>query len=227
MRAVVIVAAIAIAGIAALAIWNAADDENGGDAPPKPAPPPETADPVPKLPRGWTKTANEAGGFALGVPPGWSAKPAGTRTTLKSRGSAVVVRVTADRSDEAFDANPSDYARDIIDRLGAEQFTDLKVTGTGDGGSGSLVVPPGSPGGSAETEELVIAYESASITATAKSKQTGRKERVQVTVVRRPMLAVYPMLVVSDSKVKAKQLDPILRRLIGSLRGRPVQPATP
>ena len=195
-----IIAGIAIACLGAVAVIELrSDDENSVEPP---APPPETSDPLPPLPRGWTETANGAGGFALGVPPGWSAKEVAAKTTLKAPGSVVVARITADRTDEALEAELADYATGIADRLA--------------GGSIVTSVSPAPAPGEA-------GYESAAVVIDQVAPPQGRGQRLEVVVVRRPQLAAYPILIASDLGVKQGRLDPIVTKLVRSLRGRPVQ----
>src|SRR5688572_4847561 len=112
MRGALIVAGVAIACIAGLAIWQLSDDDTDSETE-APEAPVETLDPLPKLPRGWTETVNPAGGFALGAPPGWSTESQVAETTLTAPRSPVVIRVTADRTDEAIEADLGEYAEGI------------------------------------------------------------------------------------------------------------------
>ena len=192
MRAVVTSAGIAVAVLAALAVWQLGDDESA-DTAAQPPPPPETADPLPTLPRHWTPHVNEGGGFAVGVPPGWSVKDAAAQTTLRSPGSAVAVRITADRTNEALEADLGELAAAIAEAIEP-------------GGEPARLRPPA---------KLVAGYEAAGVRAAA---------RLEVFVVRRAGLAAYPVLVASGEGVGRRQLDPIVRRLIRSLRGRPIGP---
>lgn len=183
--------ALAIAGILAI----------GSDEDPVPeiAPPPETADPVPPLPPGWVKTANAAGGFALGVPPGWSARSSGATTTLRSPGSAAVVRVTADRSESAVGSDIGEYATLLLEKLGARPSAAART-------------------GAATGLEAGAGYEIAS--ATGEEPGSGPRERLTAVVVRRPELAAFPLVVASAPAVKSAELDPIVAELVASLRGR-------
>ena len=191
MRAVLIVAMIAVAGIAALVVWNEREEDKDGE-PRELVPPPETAEP---LPRGWTKSANAVLGFVLGAPPGWSAKATSARTTLKSPGSAAVVSVTADRSEQALQVGLAEYARGVAERL---------------------------TGGAVAVEiEIAVLPASGYEVARTRPKRTGR-ERLQVLVVRRPELAAYPLLVASDRSAKPAVLAPLVAGIVRSLRERPV-----
>lgn len=194
MRAVLIVAVIAVAGIAALVVWNEREEDKDGE-PRELVAPPETAERLPPLPRGWTKSANAVLGFVLGAPPGWSAKATSARTTLKSPGSAAVVSVTADRSEQALQVGLAEYARGVAERL---------------------------TGGAVAVEiEIAVLPASGYEVARTRPKRTGR-ERLQVLVVRRPELAAYPLLVASDRSAKPAVLAPLVAGIVRSLRGRPV-----
>lgn len=185
--------------LALLGILAIGSDE---DPAPEIEPPPETADLVPPLPRGWTTTSNAEGGFSLGVPPDWSAKNSAATATLRSPGSAVVVRVTADRSQGAINSDLGDFATILLENLGAEA-SEPAQTGAASG------LKPG-PG-----------YEVASATGVGPATD-GSRERLEVVVVRRPELAAFPLLIASAMSVKAAELDPIVGRLVSSIRGRPV-----
>lgn len=192
MRVVIAIGAIAVTVLAGLGIWQIAGDDND-DEPVQLTPPPETADPLPALPRGWSKAANGTAGFAVGVPPGWSVKTVGGRTTFKSLGSSVVVAITADRSEEALAADLQEYALSVAEGLGVA--------------APMAVAEPPKAGGAG--------YESAAAEGVDGSK------RVEAIVVRRPELAAYPIAVVSDAGVKPAELEPIVNRIVGTLRGQP------
>lgn len=201
MRVAVATALIAIVGVAVVAI--ARSDSDDEESTPEQPPPAETADPLPSLPSGWGKAASAGGGFALGVPPGWSEKSAGESVTLKSPGSTVVIRVTADRSAEALDSSLDEYAASLLEELGASE----------------------SPA-SADSLEPVSGYELASVAGrqpAAEGAPGGTKgDLLEVVVVRRPELASFPVLIASDAGVKAAELEAIVARVVASLRGRPV-----
>jgi hypothetical protein len=202
VRAVLIVAGFAVAAIAAVGISQIGGDE---DAPePSPAPPLETADALPALPRGWKKAVNPAGGFAIGVPPGWSVKSGGAKTTLKAPGSPVVVSITADRTGEALEADLQAYATGVASRLQPDR----------------VPVPLADPPAPRDP-----AYQSAGATTAANTAGKGGERRIEVIVVRRTAIAAFPVLVASDAAVKPNALDPIVHTLVGSIRGRPVVPA--
>lgn len=197
--------AIVAISVAALIGVGASDDDEAAPL----APPPETADPLPPLPAGWTTSENDSIGVAVGVPPGWSNKVATEKTTLRSPGSTVVVSVTADRSGAALEAALNDYALRTAADLQDEDGGGVVNIGSVD------TDPPGvGPG-----------YEVASVTANATRTGEAAERTLQVVVVRRPELAAYPMLIASGPNVDPGELRPIVDEVVASLRGRPVSPA--
>jgi hypothetical protein len=65
---------VACAACAALAFAPALSGCGERDEPEPAATPVETSDPVPELPRKWSRHVNSRAGFAVGLPPGWSAR---------------------------------------------------------------------------------------------------------------------------------------------------------
>jgi hypothetical protein len=191
VRVVIAIGALAVTVLAGLGIWTVTSD-NDEDAP-ELAPPPEIADPLPALPRGWTKAANGTAGFTVGVPPGWPVKTVGGKTTFKSPGSTVVVAITADRSEAAIEADLQEYAIEVAQGIGASI-------------AAAVPEPPkaGGPG-----------YESAA------AEGMDEDRRVEAIVVRRPELAAYPIVVVSGAGVKPAELEPIVNRIVSTVRGQP------
>jgi hypothetical protein len=171
-----------------------------GDDPPSPRPP-ETIDPLPKLPAGWSQTVNGSGGFAIGVPPGWAAKAAAARTTLRAPGNLVVVSATGDRTSDALELPLDDYATQVAEGLAAQGFEQLEV---------------------GEPEERKSPYEAAAVTATGIPEGGGAPQTLEVVIVRRPDLAAYPMLIASVAEAPAKERTQA-QASVASLRGRPVE----
>lgn len=189
MRVALATACLAIAAVAVISLIQGEEKEGASV---RVAPPPETADPLPELPREWSAETNAVGGFALGVPPGWSVKSTGGQTTLRSPGSSVVARITADRTEAAVNAGLEEYAEGLLEELGGPDEAAVEL----------MRAPAG--------------YERA-----AASGEGPGGRRLDVFVVRRSELAAFPILVASDRAVKRAELDPIEAVLVGSLRGRP------
>jgi hypothetical protein len=174
----------------------------GGEGDDSPSPrPPETTDQLPKLPAGWSPTVNGAAGLAIGVPPGWTAKTAAARTTLRAPGRAVVISVTGDRTSDALELPLDEYATQVAEGLVSQGFEQLEV---------------------GESEERKSAYEAAGVTATGTPKGDGAPQTLEIVIVRRPDLAAYPTLIASVAGAPSKQLAQA-RTSVASLRGRPVE----
>ena len=172
----------------------------GGDDGAPPPRPVEKADAEAKLPPGWRTEVNRQAGFTIGVPPVWKAEVAnGISTQLTSPDKQVAIRVSADRTDEALELPLDRNATDTANGLAG--FGDLQVID-----------------GPAPYRHR---YEGVSVEAKGTLTATGVPELLEVIVLRRDQLSVFPILVEQRSgnhSVFAEQIDPIVR----SLRGRPV-----
>ena len=104
---------LAIVAISVLALLG---DEDDGDAP-QLKPPPETVDPLPALPAGWTVEDNREIGVAVGVPPRWTGRTPKNQTLLRSPGNSAVVSITADRTSGALAADLEGYALDVASQI--------------------------------------------------------------------------------------------------------------
>ena len=165
---------------------------------------PETADPLPKLPRRWTVEINRGSGFAVGVPPAWRAKSTAQQATLiHSPDRRVAVSISADRTDEALEAPLTDLAAGIADNLERNGFTRVRV---------------GKP------RPLKHRYQAVSVTATGRSG-SGIHERLQIISLRRDRLAEFAVLVARRASIPSRLYRPATRRIVASLRGRPVDAA--
>jgi hypothetical protein len=174
----------------------------GGDGDESPAPrPPETTDPLPKLPAGWSSHVNGAGGFAIGVPPGWKVRAAAARTTLRAPGTVVVISVTGDRTADALELPLDEYATQVAEGLGTEGFEQLEV-------------------GEAEPREGP--YEAVSVTATGVRDEGGQRQNFEVVIARRDELAAYPILIAGHLRAPPRYFSQA-RASVASLRGRPVE----
>src|SRR5688572_11472323 len=71
---------------------------------------PETAEELPKLPRGYEPYISRVNGLALGRPPGWEARERGVATILTAPDELVVMSLSVDRTDPAVAADPRTLA---------------------------------------------------------------------------------------------------------------------
>lgn len=107
---IVLLSAAAAAFLAACG----SDEPDPPGTPPDSSPKPETVDELPDLPRGWEPHANRAAGFVFGRPPGWATHDRGIVTRLTAPDELVVVTITADRTGDAVELDPGEFARQTI-----------------------------------------------------------------------------------------------------------------
>jgi hypothetical protein len=160
--------------------------------------PAETVDEAPELPKRWTRLVSRAGGFSVGVPPGWKARNRGGTALLRPKDRLVVVSITADRSAEALGAGLDDYAEETAKRLPGLRNLRLKPAGPFEGAR----------------------YPGFAVRGTGTAKG-GVRERLLVVVMRRPELAAYVALVASNARAPARR-ERQAKRILRTLTGRPV-----
>ena len=158
----------------------------------------ETAQPVPKLPPGWKVERNEAGGFALGAPPGWQAKAQQTQTQLKSPDRLVVVTVTPDRSNELLEADLEELAESTGVQYG-EQFEGFELD---------------------DTDRFEHRYDAYSVEATG--SHDGVRQQIEVILLRRGRLVTFTGIVQRNERFGSGAWAPTIERVVRSIRSRPV-----
>lgn len=172
----------------------------GGEDQPEPRPQPaETVDPLPELPRGWREHVNHEAGFAIGVPPGWSARARGTSSLFRSPDRLVAVSVSADRTVEALRIPLEDYATEATRALPG--FKDLEV---------------------GEPRPFQSRYEGVAVPAAGREAKSGVRQRLLFVAMRRDDLATYPVLVASNARRARERDRSEALRMMRTLRGRPV-----
>lgn len=203
-RAVRPIEAKAPALIAALlvAAAPAGCGDRGGDAEEAlpPAPAKETADPLPDLPKGWSKEVNHDAGFAFGLPPGWTATEREGPSLVRSPDRLVAVSLTADRTDNAlgpaFDQYTSATAADL-ERV----FSDLD---------------PGRP------QPYSHHYRALAVEASGRARESGVRQDLLLVTLRRSKLAAFTALAAVNAKRQPKEHMRQAERIISTIRGRPV-----
>lgn len=165
-------------------------------------------DPKAELPEGWETATNRSAGFTIGVPPGWSSRPAadGQGTLLTSPDELVTISVIADRTDGALSLPLDEFAARTAAALGGEvagdsQFSDLVV---------------GNPAPFNHT------YEASAVRATGTPADTGTEESVLVVAIRRQESASFVAVVRQNAEQESSAADKdTVKRVIRSLRARP------
>ena len=180
--------------IAALGLGACGSDDSEEDV----EAPNETAQPVPELPGGWKAERNDAGGFALGVPPGWQAKARGAQVQLKSPDRLVVVTVTPDRSNELLEADLEELTESTGVQYG-EQFEDFEL---------------------GRTAKYRHAYDAYSVTATGRRDGVGQE--LELILLRRGEIVTFTVIVQRNEKFGTGAYGPTIDRVVRSIRSRPV-----
>lgn len=186
-------AAICVTAIAALLGGACGDD--GGQPPTQPR---ETADPLPKLPREWKRHVNRRGGFAIGVPSGWSARNRGRDSLFRSGDRLVAVSVSADRGEGALALPVDEFAERVADAL--PKLKRLRAQ---------------------RARPFQARYEAVAVAAKGKAAGSGVPQRMLVVVQRREGLATYTVLVARNAKRAGRPHRDEVRRMLRSLSGRP------
>jgi hypothetical protein len=182
-----------------LATFAGCGDSASSDPEPKPRPP-ETADEPPDLPDGWKPYVNRAGGFVLGLPPGWKPKEIGASTLIRSYDELVSIQVTPDRTDEAIRYDPEKFATRAIAALpGYEE-----------------PLKPGKP------EPYRGHYDGATVSAHGVAKATGVEQDVELTFLVNPKVAAFTAVVAANATApQAEASRRLADDVVASIRSRP------
>ena len=203
MRAATALAAVAVAIVAA----GCGEQEEQDPAPePRPA---EKAQRVPHLPAGWTELDNAAQGFALGVPPGWrdggdcfeGGGDPGPGTTICSPDRLATVGISADRTGEALELDPAEFATRAADGLGEETYRNLRA---------------GKP------RPFAGLYDGASVAGTAVTKAGGVRQDFVVVALRRDRVATFTALIAVNADRGTPSHLRYAERAVRTLRSSPV-----
>jgi hypothetical protein len=170
--------------------------------------PVERAEKVPKLPERWKVLKVPDQGFALGQPPGWhkgrqclarKTSP-GMTTVLCSPDRLLTLSISADRTEDALEITPEEFAARLIARLSENYQKPLD---------------PSKP------KPFKAHYDGAKVTATGKAAK-GVREDVKVIVLRRDDVAVFTAVIASHASKATGRHTKYAERALKSLRSRPV-----
>ena len=191
--------------VAALLLVVLAATGCGGDddEPREPSRPVETAQAVPDLPPGWVVHRNLAAGFGFGLPPLWRAREEGTRTTIRSPFRLVVMRISADRTNEALE-------------VGLEEFA-TRVLSIASGYEEPL--EPSSP------RPFEHRYEGAQVEASGNAEDGGVRQDVRLIALRRDELVTLTVVISSNAQRAAATERRQALEIVDTLRTRPPQVA--
>lgn len=157
-------------------------------------------DELPDLPSGWELHVNRAAGFALGRPPGWAVRDSGIATRLVAPDQLVVVTITADRTDEALELDPSDFARQTIAALGGYEET----------------LEP------SKSRRFEHRYQAAEARGEGVAAGSGVRQEVRAFVIRRADLAVVTAVLAANAERAPKAEIADALRAVRTIRTRPV-----
>jgi hypothetical protein len=177
----------------------------GSDSSDEPRPPPpkhhhaEDADPLPKLRPGWKPYLNRAGGFAVGLPPGWKASRKGTGSLIRSFDRLVAVSISPDRTPEAQELRLDSFATRALLAL---------------------------PGVTAETQPSDPKpydhhYDAVQSKYEAKDQKSGVKQRNSLIVIRRDHLVTFTVLIAASADPQARPAEELVRKVVATLRSQP------
>jgi hypothetical protein len=170
----------------------------------EPAPrPAETADPLPDLPRKWSRHVNRRAGFAIGLPPRWSDRDRRRSSLLRSPDHLAAVTISADRTDGGLALPLDEFATRVADAL--KGFRRLETD---------------------RPRPFRARYDAVAVTGTGSSRG-GVPQRILIVVQRRAGVATYTAVVAANAKRAAGRHRKEIGRMLRSLRGRPPRAKRP
>ena len=183
----------------------------GGDETTSQPPPPEVAQKLPKLPKGWRVHRDRSIGYAIGIPPGWQvtrSRTAGANAALiRSPDHLLAVTLVAARDREALDIPLEQFATSALAGLPGFE-TRLEP--------GKPRAFPGTPLDAVETVAI----------GTTKARRI--RERATLLVLRRDSIVNYTVAIVENARRPYSAKDrAVALRMIRTLRDQPIGPAAP
>jgi hypothetical protein len=155
----------------------------GDDETPTASPPPETAQPLPKMPKRWQAHRDRSIGYAIRVPPGWQvsrSQRTGVKSALiRSPDHLVAVTLVAARDSNALDVPLDQFATSALAALPGFE-TDLE---------------PSSPRPFRRTP-----FDAVQTTATGITRMRGIKERTTLLVLRREGIVNYTVAIIENAR---------------------------
>ena len=197
-------AAAIVAGL--VAGCGGSDPDPGPQAEPRPR---EKAEGLPELPEGWTKLENKSQGLAFGVPPGWKrgtdclrgGTTPGTTSVICSPDKLVSLAVTADRSEQALELPPAEFAVRTMEGLETEGYRSLD---------------PEKP------KDFKGHYNGTSLKASGKAA-TGVRQNVKVVVLRRDDYANFTAVIAANAERPTGPAVELAERSLRTLRSQPTK----
>jgi hypothetical protein len=195
-RAVLLTACALSAGAFTVA---ALGDRSGGDQSAATEPPRRVqvapAGPQPQLPAGWRRVRNDAGGFTVGLPPGWTARRSDRTLVLRSRDRTLAIALGADRSTPGRVATPTRYAHEAISSL--RGYRDLRSS------------PP--------RRLSKSPYPGAVATATGTFRATGVRQAITLVALQRRGAATFTLLAFRSAQGPGDRAGRVVDEVVDSL----------
>jgi hypothetical protein len=167
--------------------------------PPAPDPSEEPTDKPAKPPKGWRTVGNPRAGFTMSVPRTWPARRKAQATLVRSDDHLVSVTVAADRTVDGRELPPRRFARATIRSLPG-------FRGRVSAGAPQVRKSP---------------YKSARVDARGRVRTSRIPQRITAAAFQRPGRVTYIVLVFRNARVKPRFNEPVVRRMLRSLRGQP------
>ena len=199
---------VALACAALIGGCDGGEDEKQPADEPEGPPKVEKPESVGGLPAGWTVVKNSAQGFSLGAPPGWreggeclaGGTEPGSVTILCSPDKLVTLSVAADRTDEALELDPAEFAARTITGL-ADSYDGLE---------------------SGKPRRFEAHYDGASVEGSGKAVGTGVNQDVQVVVLRREGVANFTAVIAANADKPTGPAVKLAEESLETLRSQPV-----
>jgi len=199
-----------LAVVACLALAGCGGDEGEGDAPEETTTTQKAEKPesVRGLPPGWTVERNRPQGFSIGAPPGWRSggdclkggAEVPSVTILCSPDKLVTLSVSADRTDEALEVDPAEFAARTLTGL-ADSYDGLK------------------PG---KVKPFKGHYDGATVSGTGEAVGTGVHQDVNVVVLRRDGVANFTAVIAANADQPTGPAVELADESVETLRSQPV-----
>jgi hypothetical protein len=172
------------------------------------SPQPETAQPLPKLPKGWQGHRDRSIGYALGVPPGWQvsrSQRTGVQSALiRSPDHLVAVTLVAARDPDALEVPLDQFATSALAALPGFETS----------------LEPSPPRPFRQTP-----FDAVQTTATGITKMRGLKERTTLLVLRREGIVNFTVAIIENARRgRSAKGRAVALKMMHTLRDQPVDP---
>jgi hypothetical protein len=201
---------VLVAALSSLALAACGGDDSSSEQPDEPETEPKAERPeeVKGLDQGWEVERNTAQGFSIGAPPGWrkagdclgGGLAPGSVTILCSPDKLVTLSIQADRTDEALELDPGEFATRTMTGL-ADSYDGLE---------------------SGKPKPFKAHYEGAVVAGEGKAVGSGVDQDVQVVVLRRDGVANFTAVIAANADKPTGPAVKLAEEALETLRSQPV-----